>query len=313
MFTRVLIRVSYFGALLISGGVLAGGVAAASPDSPSGSGDCIALISAIGCGGSYISITSPAASPTQSSPASGSYSRALPSKAPAGVGGLTSRTPAPVHTTYFAAPYFGTTPSGQACFMYIALPATSQLPAAMSPSGTQLGPWLSANMPHCPANTPAAASPAAAPAPPAPPPVSPVVLAQRFFSTIPLPVPRPSIPPGSAITGLPAYLVTDGNLDPVAYREHTPLGELLVTAHGSYEVNWGDGTVSGPYATEGRPYPNGIITHTYDNVGKYTVTVTVSWTATWTLGAMGGTLGGLRTVGTIRGFPVGQEQAIITG
>lgn len=169
-------------------------------------------------------------------------------------------------------------------------------------------------MQHCPPAT--AGTGALAPAPalgPAPPPVSPAVIAQRFFDTIPLPAPHPSVPPGYAITGLPAYLVTGGDLTPSPYEKQTALGPLEVRADGTYEVNWGDGSQTGPYSAEGRAYPNGNISHTYDNVGTYTVTVTVTWTATWQLGGANGTLGGLHTAATIAGFRVRQVQAVITG
>lgn len=144
-------------------------------------------------------------------------------------------------------------------------------------------------------------------------PPNPGVLAFQFWQTVTLPVPKPQIPPGYAITGKPVFLVTNGTLAPASFGEATPLGPLRVTAHGAYAISWGDGATSGPFSNEGLPYPNGTIRHTYDNVGVVTVTVTVSWTATWTLGGAGGTLGGLRTVATIAAFPVRQIQAVITG
>jgi hypothetical protein len=151
---------------------------------------------------------------------------------------------------------------------------------------------------------------------PAAPAVNPVMLAVQFWQTIPLAVPKPTIPPGYAITGKPAYLVTDGTLEPGAYQRATPLGRLTIIAHGSYLVDWGDATSptwTGPYDREGRGYPNGTIAHTYDNVGTVTVTVEESWSATWTLGAAGGVLAALHTTATIADFPVRQIQALITG
>jgi hypothetical protein len=142
---------------------------------------------------------------------------------------------------------------------------------------------------------------------------TPLDFAGQFWKEIPLPVPQPSIPPGYAITGEPAYLVTGGTVDPPAYTEPTPLGLLSVTATGTYTVDWGDGNSSGPFDAEGLPYPNGTITHTYDNVGTLTVTLTENWTATWTLAGAGGTLGQLHTQATIPNFAIRQIQAIITG
>jgi hypothetical protein len=167
----------------------------------------------------------------------------------------------------------------------------------------------SLNLPNCPA-TPA--NPGAPPLPP----IDPAALAVQFWQTIPLPVPRPSIPPGYAITGKPAYLVTDGTIAPARYQRPTPLGPLVITARGSYLVDWGDGTLptwTGPYLHEGAPYPNGSIFHTYDNTGAVTVIVREVWTATWALGPAHGALNSLQTTATIAAFPVSQLQAVITG
>jgi hypothetical protein len=143
--------------------------------------------------------------------------------------------------------------------------------------------------------------------------VDPAVVAARFWETIPLPAPKPTVPPGYAITGKPAYLVTNGQLAPSTFHQQTVVGALHISARGAYEVDWGDGSVTGPYSYEGLPYPNGNIAHTYDNVGYFTVTLTETWTATWSLGAAAGTLQQLRTQGVINAFPVRQLQAVITG
>jgi hypothetical protein len=142
------------------------------------------------------------------------------------------------------------------------------------------------------------------------------MLAVQFWQTIPLPVPHPSIPPNYAITGLPAYLVTNGTVAPPLYERQTPLGPLSIAAHGSYLVDWGDGsgpTWTGPYLQEGRPYPDGNIAHTYDNVGTVTVTVQEVWTASWRLGAFSGQLTALRTTATIPDFTIEQIQSVLTG
>jgi hypothetical protein len=150
---------------------------------------------------------------------------------------------------------------------------------------------------------------------PRPQPIDPVTLAVRYWKTIPLPVPRPAIPPGYAITGKLAYLVTHGTVSPSEYVFATPLGELTIQATGRYLVNWGDAYAagwSGPYPTEGQPWPGGRITHVYDFAGTYTVTVEEQWTAAWRLAAATGTLNGLETTATIPGFQAHQYQAVIT-
>jgi hypothetical protein len=99
-------------------------------------------------------------------------------------------------------------------------------------------------------------------------------------------------------------------------QRQTPLGPLYITARGGYLVDWGDGTAptwAGPYEQEGRPYPNGNISHTYDNVGTVTVTVQEMWTATWRLGAASGQLMALRTTATIHDLQIKQIQSVLTG
>jgi hypothetical protein len=140
-------------------------------------------------------------------------------------------------------------------------------------------------------------------------------LAEQFWQTIPLPKPNPTIPPGYAITGKPAYLVTNGSLHPSPYTRATPLGQLVITATGSYDIDWGDSVPSswaGPYGEEGQPWPDGQIFHTYDVAGTYNVVVRENWTASWVIGAAHGVLGDLHTEATIPAYQVKQLQAIIT-
>lgn len=127
---------------------------------------------------------------------------------------------------------------------------------------------------------------------------------------VPLPKPQPSIAPGRAITGKAAYLETRGRLE-FSYTEETIFGPLRIDAHGSYTIAWGDGETTGPHTYEGRPWPNGQITHEYVNVGAYDVVVTEKWTATWSLDGESGVLRALQTTGRIDDFPVEQIQAVI--
>jgi len=178
-------------------------------------------------------------------------------------------------------------------------------PANPSPNAT-IQQWLTTvNFPACPARPNQAPPPA---------PIDPLTLAVRFWRTIPLPVPHPRIPPGYAITGKTAFLVTDGTTAPPPFTENTPLGALSVRASGTYLIDWGDGstpTWTGPYKQEGQPWPNGAISHVYENVGTYTVTVQEHWTATWSLAGASGTLAGLATTAAIPAFRVEQLQAVI--
>lgn len=144
--------------------------------------------------------------------------------------------------------------------------------------------------------------------------VNPTSIAVDFWRTIPLPVPVPRIPPGYALAGKVAYLVTGGTIDPAPFIESTPLGPLSVTAKGAYMVDWGDASKpgwSGPYSVEGVAYPAGQITHVYDIAGLYNVTVKEDWSANWSLAGLTGQLEGLSTEATISSFKVEQLQTIL--
>lgn len=140
--------------------------------------------------------------------------------------------------------------------------------------------------------------------------LSPQSYAVSFWQEIPLPEPKPHIAPGRAITGKTAYLETRGKMHDT-YASATPVGPLTIDAVGTYEVDWGDGTTTGPYTVEGQAWPDGQITHQYIDIGRYDVVVTERWTATWRLGAASGRLYELRTSGRIGAFPVEQIQAVV--
>ncbi len=136
------------------------------------------------------------------------------------------------------------------------------------------------------------------------------MVARRYWEEVPLPKPKPAIAPGRAITGKLAFLETRGEISHT-YTNDTAFGPLEILAKGSYVVDWGDGETTGPYDVEGRPWPNGQITHEYVDIGVYDVVVTEKWTATWRLGGQSGVLRTLQTTGTIGAFPVEQLQAVI--
>jgi hypothetical protein len=108
-----------------------------------------------------------------------------------------------------------------------------------------------------------------------------------------------------------AYLETRGTTTHTYTDPNTPFGPLTIVATGKYYVDWGDGTHTGPHASEGGPWPDGTIKHEYIHVGAYDVIVTERWTARWSFGAESGVLDELRTVGRIDDFPVQQIQAVV--
>jgi hypothetical protein len=145
---------------------------------------------------------------------------------------------------------------------------------------------------------------------PAPPPLSPTEVVERTLVNVRLPNPRPNIDPGHAITGLRAYLET-GNT-----RRHrfdtidTVLGPLSITATSTYTVDWGDGTVTGPHNSTGGKYPDGDISHVYQDAGIVDIVVRQNWTARWRLAGQSGTVGGLRSSGQLEDFEVQEVQAV---
>jgi hypothetical protein len=153
-----------------------------------------------------------------------------------------------------------------------------------------------------------AATPAAAPAPPPP-----SAIAASWWQVNGedlLPRPAPYIAPGYALAGNPGYLQTNAPITQT-FTASTPAGTLTITARGTFLVNWGDGTGwTGPYSTPGAPWPEGQITHVWEDVGTYDVVAVEYWTATWSLAGQGGTLTSLETYGSIPAFQVRQLEAV---
>ncbi|MHB1785408.1 MAG: hypothetical protein ACYCS7_04550 [Acidimicrobiales bacterium] len=144
--------------------------------------------------------------------------------------------------------------------------------------------------------------------------ITPSILAAQYWQANGqnlLPIPKPYIGPGYALTGKRAYLETNSPLADT-FTDPTPAGTLTIAVHGQFYVDWGDGTPSqGPFAMAGAAYPNGQITHVWDRIGSYRVGVSERWTATWNLAGQSGGLTGLSTQGLIPAFPVKQVESII--
>jgi hypothetical protein len=100
------------------------------------------------------------------------------------------------------------------------------------------------------------------------------------------------VAPGWAMTGMPAYLEVQGERT-FEHRTDLPAPfSMAVTFEGSaeYEVDWGDGTVTGPHASAGGPHPEGDIVHTYADTTQTEVVVTATWTGVWSVGEHRGEL-----------------------
>jgi hypothetical protein len=128
-----------------------------------------------------------------------------------------------------------------------------------------------------------------------------------------LPAPVPVLQPGEMLVGWPAYLENNDPMTLMLREDGTPFGSLVVSARSTLAVDWGDGTITGPFDFAGAPWPDGRITHVYQQHGTYDVEVTQTWTGSWRLGVARGTFPPLITRGRLDEFPVREVQAVITG
>jgi hypothetical protein len=149
--------------------------------------------------------------------------------------------------------------------------------------------------------------------------IPPVVLREAITRTIRDDMPRPTleVPPGYALTGMPAYLVTNHQLEYGPVTHTVDLGvavlDVTVTAAGVTEVNWGDGTVA-TYQAPGTPWPDGQVVHTYRDAGTVDIHVTDTWQVTYRVPALGieDTLEAPLPPRTLDALPVQQVQAVRT-
>jgi hypothetical protein len=147
--------------------------------------------------------------------------------------------------------------------------------------------------------------------------IPPAMLRDAIVRTIRDDMPRPTVevPPGYALTGMEAYLVTNHHLEygPVTHTVDLGIAELdvTVTATGVTEVDWGDGTVA-TYHAPGTPWPDGSVTHTYRDSGVVTISVTDIWQVTYRVPALGieDTIAAPLPTRTLDDFEVQQVQAV---
>jgi hypothetical protein len=148
-------------------------------------------------------------------------------------------------------------------------------------------------------------------------PPTPTLAANDFVRRFPLPEPRPQIAPGFALTGLPAYLVIDGQVRFTVEEDLAGWGPMQVTLEPvRFVVDWGDGTVQ--TITDGRTGaahdgdPVEQISHTYRwNDPDAAVIVRADWRAEWQVGGFSGTVDGL-TVDAVLELPVREYRSVRT-
>jgi hypothetical protein len=122
--------------------------------------------------------------------------------------------------------------------------------------------------------------------------IPPAMVQDAVLHTIEDQLPRPTleVPQGYALTGMPAYLVTNHELEYGPVTHSVDLGVMIVdvtvTASGVTHVDWGDGHAD-TYHSPGTPWPEGEVRHTYINTGTVTITVTDTWEVTYRVPALG--------------------------
>jgi hypothetical protein len=144
-----------------------------------------------------------------------------------------------------------------------------------------------------------------------------VVLREAVTQTIrdDLPRPEPEIPPGYALTGMPAFLVTNHQLDYGPVTHTVDLGvavlDVTVTGSGVTNVDWGDGTQE-TYHSPGTPWPDGEVVHTYRDAQTVAITVTDTWQVTYRVPALGieDSIEAPLPARTLESFEVQQIQAV---
>jgi hypothetical protein len=147
--------------------------------------------------------------------------------------------------------------------------------------------------------------------------VPPVVLREAITHTIRDDLPRPEleVPPGYALTGMPAFLVTNHALEYGPVTHTVDLGvtvlDVTVTATGSTHVDWGDGHAQ-TYDAPGTAWPHGQVVHTYRDTGHVDITVTDTWQVTYRVPSLGieDSVEAALPARTLEGLEIQQVQAV---
>ncbi len=217
--------------------------------------------------------------------------------------GRSATVPAPVDPTAGAVlvPQVLLDPNGHRCLY--ASSTSGDGSGAAAANGEASFQLLVRSLPLCP-NSPVNTAPA-------PSPLAAVEYAWR--RDVPLPTPAPNIDPGYALTGKSAYLETGDatRFGPVGVQE---LGyAITLSAVGTYEVVWGDGSTSGPgIASAGGKWPGGDVTHVYDLAGTYRLRVIETWRGHYVVNGVSGDIAdAITTEGDLPAFVAHQVQAVL--
>lgn len=140
------------------------------------------------------------------------------------------------------------------------------------------------------------------PGAPGPPPPTPTDLATTWSQSATLPDPALHVAPGYAVTGMTAYLEIHTGPWTTAIADPIRNDTITITCTPTtFDIDWGDNTPTDHTTSTGGPYPDGTVTHTYQQAQPaVTITTTEHWTCTWgdALGN-GGTITDLRSTGRL--------------
>jgi hypothetical protein len=162
-------------------------------------------------------------------------------------------------------------------------------PGAVGPGGpVVVNPWTPTNIAACQAQ---GGSPvlipcpqAGPPGPPAPPPQpgGQIVAGATLTLQQELPQPKLTVQPGYAVTGLRAYLQID-TPDNLPFTFQGFRNAVSMVCHWtSFDVAWGDGAVDTGITSTGGPWPDGDVTHVYQQASPGDdLRVTEHWSCPW--------------------------------
>ncbi len=146
-------------------------------------------------------------------------------------------------------------------------------------------------------------------------PVSIADLVASYFGHMPLPTPRiGKAPDREGLVGLETYFWLDSPPQPVLVIGPEGLPLTLRASVISYRWEFGDGETLTTTST-GQAYPNrSSISHTYQAMGRYTVSCTAIWAATYDLrgGPAGVAVSGRVPTTSRLAYPVAESRAVIT-
>ena len=127
-----------------------------------------------------------------------------------------------------------------------------------------------------------------------------------------LPAASIAIPPGRAITGLRSYLTIGASeAETVAIFDGVDSVPVYCSTT-AFHVDWGDGGAT-TTRSRGGPYPDGDVTHVYENVGRYDLGVVTDWHCTWAVAGAADEGDTTRPGAPLLDFTVDQVQAVVDG